>query len=50
MTRRLPALPPLVSGIVVLWLSQMAGLVLYSFGTDPSGHALQVSPLNALMI
>jgi hypothetical protein len=50
MSRRLPILPPLVSGIAMLWLSQMAGLLLYSFGTDPSGHALQVSPLNALMI
>jgi len=50
MTRRLPIVAPLAAGIVVLWLSQMAGLLLYSFGTDPSGHALQVSPLNALMI
>lgn len=50
MTPRLPVLPPLVAALAVLWLSQMAGLLLYSFGTDPSGHALQVSPLNALMI
>ncbi len=43
-------MPPIASGVAVLWLSQMLGLALYSFGSDPSGHPLQVSPLNALMI
>lgn len=41
---------PIVGVFFVVWVCQMAGLVLHDFGTDAAGQALQVSPLNALMI
>lgn len=47
---RLADLHPLTAAFGVAWASQMAGLVLFNFGTDAAGQQLQVSPLNSLMI
>ena len=41
---------PVVVVFAVVWLSQMVALLAYTLGHDPAGHALEVSPLNALMI
>lgn len=41
---------PLVLGFFMLWVCQMAGLLLHNFGTDAAGQAMQVSPLNSLML
>ena len=43
-------LHPLTAAFAVAWASQMAGLLLFNFGTDAAGQQLQVSPLNSLMI
>jgi hypothetical protein len=51
--RRIPALTnlhPLTAAFTVAWVSQMAGLLLFNFGTDVAGQPLQVSPLNSLML
>ncbi len=47
---RLADLHPLTAAFTVAWASQMAGLLLFNFGTDAAGQQLQVSPLNSLMI
>ena len=36
--------------MTVTCLSQLVAVVAYDVGVDPAGHALQVSPLNALML
>ena len=34
----------------ICWICQICGLVVFNFGTDAAGQAVQVSPLNSLMI
>lgn len=36
--------------VLVTGLAQLAGLLIQDFGSDATGHALEVSPLNALML
>ncbi len=47
---RLADLHPLTAAFTVAWASQVAGLLLYNFGTDVAGQPLQASPLNSLML
>lgn len=47
---RLADLHPLTAAFAVAWAGQMAGLLLFNFGTDVTGQPLQVSPLNSLML
>jgi hypothetical protein len=47
---RLAGLHPLTAAFAVAWAAQMAGLLLFNFGTDAAGQQLQVSPLNSLML
>ncbi|MFI5232995.1 MAG: LTA synthase family protein [Gemmatimonadales bacterium] len=48
--RRMADLHPLIAAFAVAWAAQMAGLLLFNFGTDAAGQQLQVSPLNSLML
>ena len=47
---RRPTLGPPARALVVCGVAQLALLLLHDFGADVAGHALQVSPVNALML